>query len=420
LAQRKRDIIGLMSGTSADGIDAVLCAIRGRGLSMRPRVVAHVYKPYPRAMRDGLLAVAGGTSATAHELCRLNWAIGALQADAAEAVLHAADFRPADIACIGMHGQTIAHLPPGAMGRGGRRGGATSRRGPSRSRAAVGTWQIGEPTVVAHRLGIPVVSRFREADMAVGGQGAPLVPWTDYVLFHHARRSRVVLNLGGIANATFLAPGCDAEEIAACDIGPANMVIDALVARVTQGRQSFDRNGAMARRGTVHAPLLKHWLGHPHFKRRAPKSCGREEFGETFVETARRRFSSAVSPDDFIATATRLTAVSVGNEVRAFADSRLGRPGVDELIICGGGARNATLLAELRQHVPAQRITTIDEHGIAAEQKEALSFAMLAAAHLDGVPANVTSVTGAREAVVLGQWTPATPSRGVQPLRTRE
>ncbi|MEE8168919.1 MAG: anhydro-N-acetylmuramic acid kinase, partial [Phycisphaerae bacterium] len=201
-ATQSRIFVGLMSGTSADGVDAVACAIRGRGRTMRPRILAHVHRRYPPALRNQILAVAGGAAAGAADFCRLSWRLGRINALAAEHAVKAAGLMHSVVAAVGMHGQTICHRPP---------------RRRSGTIGDAGTWQIGEPTVVCERLGVPVAARFREADLAAGGQGAPLVPWTDDVLFRHARLNRVVQNLGGIANATWLPAGGTPDDVRAFD-----------------------------------------------------------------------------------------------------------------------------------------------------------------------------------------------------------
>jgi len=383
-----RFFMGLMSGTSADGVDAVVCSIFGRGERISAQVVRHFHQPFPAPLRRRILAAGGGQAMDSAEFCRLNWRLGTFFAGAAAAALRKSGFSPQRITAIGSHGQTISHLPPAAHSTG----------------KVAGTWQIGEPTVIAESLGVPVVARFREADMAAGGQGAPLVPWTDFVLLGHPRKSRVVQNIGGIANLTWLPAGGSAEDVRAFDTGPGNMVMDGLIRRLTRGRILFDRGGRIAARGRIIEPLLKSWLANPFFRICPPRSCGREQFGDAFVDEALRRTGRRTRPADLLATATMLTARSIAAgyqwlKPRGRAKAVL----IDEVILCGGGARNMTLRRMLDDLLPGVGQRTIDEFGIGDQQKEALSFAMLAAARIDGIPANLPAVTGARRRVLLGQ-----------------
>ncbi len=397
-----RMVLGLMSGTSCDGVDAVLVAIRGRGLAMRVRPLAHRYEPYPGPLRTRLLRVMCPARTSTQELAGLHADVGRFYAAAVrKAIDQWGATRGPDL--IGCHGQTICHLA-------GRRAGSA-------------TLQIGEAAFVAAAAGCPAVCDFRQADLAAGGQGAPLVPWTDLVLFGHPRVARAVQNIGGIANVTFLPAGAAPADVIAFDTGPGNMVIDELVRIVTRGRAAFDEDGRMAARGRVLQPVLARWLRHPYFLRRPPKSAGREEFGRGFVAKELPRLRAASDrPEDWLATATAFTAKSIAEAYRRFlpcAKSRRSsartrrdgrapdRPGtataVDEVLVGGGGAANATLLAMLAGELPGVGIRPMDRHGITARTKEAISFAMLAAACVDGVPANLPQVTGARYPAVLGK-----------------
>lgn len=383
-----RWFLGLMSGTSADGVDAVVARVTGRGTSMRAVIAAHASRSYPARLRHAVLAAAGGEPQGAAGFVRLNWELGGFFADTAQAAARQAGIVLRKLTAVGSHGQTICHVPPagGRLQRGSRR-------------AAHGTWQIAEPTVIAERLGVPVVARFREADMAAGGQGAPLVPWTDYVLLRDRRRTRIVQNIGGIANLTLLPAGGRERDVIAFDCGPGNMLIDGLAERLSRGKMKFDRGGAWAARGRVIEPLLREWLAHPYFKRRPPKSCGREEFGRPFADDCVRRFARRSKPADLIATATQLTARTIADAYQNLLPlSRL-----NEVILCGGGARNHTLRSILAAELPGVRLRRMEEFGIGDQQKEALSFALLAAARIDGIPANLPAVTGASRRVLLGQ-----------------
>ncbi len=370
-----------MSGTSADGIDAALVDVGPRGAKLR----AFAMYPYPAAVRKEVLALCAGP-ASVGRVCHANALLGELFA---EAVIRLADksgvsLRRIDL--IGSHGQTICHLP--VRRRAGRR-------------QIRSTLQIAEPSIIAERTGITTVADFRPRDMAAGGQGAPLVPFADYVLFADDRRSRVLCNIGGIANITYLPAGGEIADVLAFDTGPGNMVIDELVRRLTNGREQFDRNGRRARASRVHEELLDELLQHPFLRRRWPKTTGREDFGAAFTQRLERRGRALrISGNDLIATATAFTCRAISR-----ACERL--PGrVDELILCGGGSRNATLVEMLRQALAPARVRIMDELGLDADAKEAVSFAILAAETIRGRPGNVPSATGARRPVVLGKIVP--------------
>ena len=375
-----------MSGTSADGIDAVVAKLSGDGRRLRATVQAHRHTTFPPALRRRILhACLHGTVA---EICELNFLLGEKFAQAALAVIRKAGCRPREIAGIGSHGQTVHHLPNAAT--------------PS-------TLQIGEPAVIAERTGITTVADFRVRDMAVGGQGAPLVPYADWVLFTDSRRPRVVQNIGGIGNLTFLPARARLAEVQAFDTGPGNMLIDGAMAALTQGRQTFDRNGQWAARGKVSQALLAELMSHPFLKRRPPKTTGREEFGEHYLAgvlaSSRRQH---LSREDAVATITAFTAASIADAYRRFVLPRLGASDLRRLqiILGGGGACNATLRSMLAAELGVGEMLTHEDLGIANAAKEALAFAILADATLRGQPGNVPSATGARRGVVLGKIVP--------------
>ncbi len=405
---KSRIVIGLNSGTSADGVDAAACEIRGRGAAMRVRLLGFLHRAYTDALRKRLLAVMAPAQTRTEALCRLEVDVGDVFADAAEAVARKLRLRRVDL--IGSHGQTICHLPPlSSKERAGVR---------VRTPQSCGTFQIGDAAVIAARLRTPVVHHFRQADMTVGGQGAPLVPWTDFVLFGHSREDRIIQNIGGIANLTYLPARGRLEDVRAFDTGPGGMVIDGLVRRFTKGREQFDRGGARARRGRPHPAVIHHLLQHPFFYQMFPKSCGREQFGEAWLSEQLKRFARLpLSHNDWIATATFFTAFSIHMaylELSIAMDRSY--PPVDEIILCGGGDKNRTLVANLRRCVTLNgrfptKISVMEDHGIPSQAKESVSFAMLAAACVDRVPANLPQVTGARRRVVLGQICDTEPRR---------
>jgi anhydro-N-acetylmuramic acid kinase len=378
--------VGLMSGTSADGIDAVVVHLQGQGRGLRARLQAHVHVAFPAKFRQQVLRAClhGGVA----EICELNFALGERFAAAALAAIRRAGLRPGHLAAIGSHGQTLHHLP--------------HARHPS-------TLQIGEPCVIAERTGITTVADFRVRDMAAGGQGAPLVPYADWALFTHATRPRVVQNIGGIGNLTFLPPRAAITDVLAFDTGPGNMIMDAVVTQLTGGKLTYDRGGRLAARGRVSAALLAECLKHPFIRRRPPKTTGREEFGEPFVNgfltRARQR---KLSPNDIVATATAFTAETIADAYRRFVFPRLTAAELArvQIILGGGGAKNPTLRRLLAERVPHAELRTHEDFGIPDSAKEALAFAVLAHATLHGQPSNVIGSTGARRAVVLGKIVP--------------
>jgi anhydro-N-acetylmuramic acid kinase len=379
------NVIGLMSGTSGDGVDAALVTIRGRGGALRVAPLAFATYPYPAALRARLLVAS--LRGTVAEICHLNAVLGELFAKAALRVIAAARLRPGDVALIGSHGQTLHHLPQAVREPG---------VGPIRS-----TLQIGEPAVIAERTGITTVAQFRPRDLAAGGQGAPLAPYAHHLLFRDARRSRLIVNLGGISNVTYLPASRGGEALLAFDTGPGNMVLDGLVQRLTKGRRTMDRGGRLAAAGKVDPQLLAELLAHPFLRRRPPKSTGREEFGEPVLARVlragqRRRLPGA----DLLATCTLFTALAVAGGCRWL-------PGpVDEVIVGGGGVRNRTLMAQLATVFDPTPVRTFDEAGWDSKAFEAIAFAVLAYQTLHGETANVPAATGARRPVVLGAIIP--------------
>jgi len=382
LARRKL-YVGLMSGTSADGIDAVVAELSGNGLDLRASLLAHVYRKFPPEFRRRVLAAS--LHGTVAELCELNFILGEKFAEAVLFAIGRAQLKPSQITAIGSHGQTVHHLP--------------NAKTPS-------TLQIGEPCVIAERTGITTVADFRVRDMAAGGQGAPLVPFADWVLFTDPVRPRIVQNIGGIGNLTFLPPRAKLTDVIAFDTGPGNMIIDATVAALSKGKLTYDRDGRWAARGKVSEKLLAHCLAHPFLGRRPPRTTGREEFGETFLKKflskARRLRLPAA---DIVATATDFTAASIADAYRRFILPRL-KPSQFagmQIILGGGGVRNATLVRMLQDRAGFGTVCGHEDFGIDSSAKEPMAFAILAHETLGRRPGNVPSATGARRAVVLGK-----------------
>jgi anhydro-N-acetylmuramic acid kinase len=369
-----------MSGTSLDGIDVAMVDIQGR----RFETLAFRTMPYPEAVRAALLGVSNANTHTA-TIARLNFLLGELYARAVRETCRRARIPLASVELIGCHGQTIFHEGEAVEFLGQR---------------VASTLQIGEAAVIAERTGIPVASDFRPRDVAAGGRGAPLVPFVDYLLYRHRRLGRVALNIGGIANLTAIPAGGGPEQVIAFDTGPGNMVIDQLVAAWTGGKQKFDRGGRMARRGRIDVRLLDELLDDAYYRKRPPKSAGREQYGREFVE---RLLGKGLRWEDLIATATALTAAAVAEGIERFVWPRMK---VDELIVSGGGAHNAQMMAHLIAFLPNVAIMTSADLGVDIDGKEAIAFAVLAHETWRRRPANLPSATGARRAVVLGKITP--------------
>jgi anhydro-N-acetylmuramic acid kinase len=382
-------VVGLISGTSADGIDAALVRIRGNATAVLPhadrlKLEAFATFSYPAVLREQLLSASLTGAGSVDLICRLNVAVGECFAKAALAIIEQAGRKPEEIDLIGSHGQTVHHLPFAE---------------PLAGVPTAGTLQIGEPSLIAKRTGIITVADFRPADMALGGQGAPLVPFLDYMAFHSAQISRGVLNIGGIANLTILKKGGTLGEVIAFDTGPGNMVIDALAQKYFG--KPFDEGGALAAQGKVSEALLAELLRHSYFAKAIPKSTGREEFGGTYVEQlVRRAIALHVSPHDTLATAAALTVETILSGARLL-ENKHGR--MDELVVSGGGTHNRTLMAMLRDRVAPAKVTTTDDYGLPGDAKEAVLFAVLANETVCGHAGNVPSVTGARTATVLGK-----------------
>lgn len=380
-------VAGVMSGTSADGVDVALVRIRPRDgeLNLDIKLLAHCSFPFSASLRRAVLASMNASTISTAELARLNWRLGIAYAEAVRATL---EMHKVKLDLIGCHGQTIYH-----QGKASRYVG----------RDFACTWQIGEMAMLARDSGVPVVSNFRPADMAVSGQGAPLVPLLDYVLFRHAKRGRVLQNLGGIGNLTVLPPGCDLSEILAFDTGPANMVIDGAT-QALFGKQ-FDRGGSIAARGRALEPVVESLLRDVFFTAVPPKSAGREQFGAAFVEKFIARCERAGGrPEDVVATATALTARSIGLAYTRFVKQRMGAADVD-MIVSGGGSQNATLLSMLGEILGPYkcRIATSDDFGMPSQAKEAVAFALLAWQTWHHRAGNVPAATGAVKPALLGQ-----------------
>jgi anhydro-N-acetylmuramic acid kinase len=379
---RPRLIVGVLSGTSADAVSACLVRVTERSGRLNVKELAFLQRPYPAGMREFILRNSLPGSSSVDILTRLNAAIGEFFGETVVRLARRARVPLAAIDLIGSHGQTVHHVP---------------NAGPLFGVRSRGTLQIGDPSFIAQRTGTVTVGDFRTADMAVGGQGAPLVPYLDATLFASPSRSRLLLNLGGIANFTIVPAGHTLRHVRAFDTGPANMVIDALAERLLKSR--FDRDGRTARRGHVIPSLLTWMMSHRYLSQKPPKSTGREMFGAMFVGELIRRGRHA-STADLLATATEFTARSIVQQYRRFI-----RPSVrcDEVLVSGGGAHNRFLMDRIREQFAPILVRATSAVGFSIDAKEAILFALLARAAVLGRPANLPSVTGATRPVILGK-----------------
>jgi anhydro-N-acetylmuramic acid kinase len=392
-------VIGLISGTSTDGIDAALVQISGLGLEAKLRLIEYESYPYPPQLRKRLLEVA--RNGRVDEICHLNFYLGELFARAAIKVAAKAGVPKTEIDLIGSHGQTIHHLPDG------------KREKNLRIRS---TLQIAEPSVIAERTGITTVADFRPRDIAAGGHGAPLTPYLHWILFHHPERPRLVVNIGGISNVTYLPAKNESSKVLAFDTGPGNMLMDGMMEQ-RSGRYRMDRNGATAGRGKVSDALLKRLMRHPFVRRAPPKTTGREVFGQHFVhEITRSAKRLDLQFQDLLATATAFTAQSIAFNCRRFILNKSGLPAgrarrggradLAEVIVGGGGTKNATLMTMLKEALAPVPVLTFEAFKLDSKAIEAMAFALLAYEAILGTPNNLPTATGARHSAVMGKIVP--------------
>lgn len=382
-------VIGLISGTSVDGIDSVIASIQGSGYDLQVQVLGGQTWPYPAAMRQQALAVGAGEPISMAALAELDEAIARQFAQAAQALI--AQHGPVDL--IGSHGQTVFHRPRDRAAR-------------SPHPALAYSVQLGRGDLIAALTQVPTVSNFRQADIAAGGEGAPLVPPVDLALLSHPTRTRCVQNIGGIGNVALLPawprPRTGAPpKVIGWDTGPGNSLIDLAVEQFSAGQQHYDRDGAWAAQGTPCEALVNRWLTHPYFAQLPPKSTGRELFGSDFVQQCLLAAADySLAPADVLASLTEFTARSIAHSYQTFLPVLPA-----EVLLCGGGSFNAYLVARLQQHLPEVAIQSTTAVGVPADLKEALAFAVLGYWRDQEFPGNLPSVTGAQRAVVLGQLT---------------
>ena len=422
LKKDKKHIIGLMSGTSVDGIDAAIVEITGHGLETEVDLLAFETFPFPSGVPQRILALCQPDTGRVDDICEMNFYIGHLFAAAVKHILEKSGMRANDIDLIGSHGQTIHHLPKDpnidsnantirktrSLERSGKRAYGKGHELPNlphrtaRKIKNPSTLQIGEPAVIAHETGIPTIADFRVADMAAGGQGAPLVSYPDYLLFHNRLKTVGLLNIGGIANLTVLPANGTFDSVCAADTGPGNMCIDAVIAEITEGAEKYDKAGKRASQGTPHQPLINEWLKQPFFHLPPPKTTGREMFGYTYamqcLEACRKH---ELSDNDCIATLTELTAQTITGYISKFVAEQ---NHIDILYVSGGGVHNQTIMRRLGELLSDTAVEPVDNSGISADAKEAIAFAILANETLHGNPGNLPSATGASVRKVLGKF----------------
>lgn len=370
-------VIGMMSGTSTDGIDAVVVRFDHADNAKQFTILKHVNIRFEAAQRQEILACVRADTGTVDRICALNFDLGETYANAALHAMREAGLEPSQIDLIANHGQTVWHIPHHS------------------------TLQIGSPAVIAERTGVTTISNFRARDIAAGGHGAPMVAYVDQLLFAHSKLNRGLQNIGGIANVTYL-PALHPEKSFAFDSGPGNVLIDDAVRRATNGEMEFDADGKIAARGRVNEHLLDELMTHPFLRQAPPKTTGREIFGTPFGEKIwNDAIARGIPSDDWIATLTMFTAKSIADAYENFLPTI-----PDEIIVSGGGAKNSTLLNMLQAQLQNSRVRRIDEFGIPSDAKEALAFAILAYETWHGRVSNLTAATGARHPVIQGDITP--------------
>lgn len=382
--KRSKLVIGLMGGTSADGVDAALVRITGWGLDTRVEQLAYVSIPFSDGVRARILDIAGGGFGGSRELGRMNALLGELYLDACEEVCRRAGVALSDIDLIGSHGQTVYHQPA---------------REDYLGREIAATYQIGDVSVLCERIGAPAVSDFRVRDMAAGGQGAPLVPYTEYLLYRRENEDVALQNIGGMGNITFLPKGGALSELIAFDTGPGNVLIDAVVGRMSGGALRFDEGGRLAAAHPVSGPLLAWLMEDEYLRLPPPKTTGREKYDRAFVEALYRRAGAlSLSEGEVLATVTRYTAETIAYAVRHHL------PRLPSILVAGGGGSyNHTLLAHLRELLPGLRVAVNEDLGLDGDAKEAVAFAILANEAVHGICNSAPAATGAAHPVVMGK-----------------
>lgn len=371
--------VGLMSGTSLDGIDAALVEINGTGLDTAVSLKEFLTYSFAEETIDRIKENLSNQTSSVEKICSLNFELGYLFAEAAKEVCRKADFPIENLDFVASHGQTLYHLPS-----------------PKETQVA-STFQIGESAIICEETKTTVVSDFRTRDTALKGQGAPIVPYSEFVLYQDSQRTRLLQNIGGIGNVTVIRANTALEDVVAFDTGPGNMIINALCEHFYE--EKFDKDGEYAKNGQVNKELLDEMMSHPYIAKPYPKTTGREEFGNEYTENLLARWTEQIEPDDFIATATLFTAQSIAANVTSFIDDRT------DLIVGGGGSYNKSLMAMIQKLLPTVHVKTQEEIGFSSEAKEAIAMTVLANQTLHHLPSSAPSATGAVKAALLGKIT---------------
>jgi len=380
-------VIGLMSGTSLDGIDAALVEIHGEGMDSQVDLLLFRTFPYPSDLMRRIKEAS--VKGTVDEICHLNFFLGELLAQAALSLMEEACIEAGEVDLIGSHGQTLYHIPEPI---------------PEGDMSIMSTLQVGEPSVIAQRTGITTVAEFRPRDMAAGGQGAPLAPYFHYIFFKHSKRDIIIQNIGGISNLTFIPHSGYLDDVIAFDTGPGTSLIDGAMVRLTNGEKTYDEGGRWAFHGRVREDLLDQWMKEPFISKPPPKSTGRETFGERYLdEIFQRAKSEGMEGEDIMATLTEFTVRSIAYNYEAFLFSD---HSISEVVLSGGGARNLFILKSLKEKFPGLKISTFNDYGFPEKAVEAVAFAFLAKETLEGRMNNLPNVTGAKEGVILGKIVP--------------
>lgn len=379
-----RLVVGLMSGTSADGVDAALCRIRGHGVQSEIQQLCFVFQPFAPEVREEILRLASGKSACAADFCKINFLLGELYVQAVEELCSRAGIGGDEIDLIGSHGQTFWHIPQQETYLG---------------HSFRSTFQLGECAVLAQRFGCPVIGDFRVRDVAAGGLGAPLVPYSEFLIYRSKTQCVALQNIGGIGNITCLPPDCSLEDVFAFDTGPGNMVMDAVFTELTGGKKTYDEGGTFAAGGVVHPGLLSRLMEDPYLSRKPPKTTGREYYGPAYVaKIMKYAREHCIAHADLMATVTAFTAETICYSVEHYFPVP-----PDRLIIGGGGSMNKTLVQDIARALPGCEVMTNEALGYDSNAKEAVAFAVLANEALFAGNNNVPSVTGARNPVVMGK-----------------
>lgn len=384
-----KNVIGLVSGTSADGVDAAIVNIKGFGLNSKVKLVDFQTFPYSDKIKKEILKASSPDTSRVDQICSLNFLLGKVFAEAALKIINKSNLKRKDIALIGSHGQTIYHIPHQCS--------KENTKIPS-------TLQIGEPSIIAEMTGITTVSDFRPRDIAAGGMGAPLTPYVHYLLFRNKRETRAVHNIGGISNITVIPDNNDIDKVIAFDTGPGNMAIDGIISKLTGNHKKYDEMGVGASKGKINRRLLDTLMNHSYISKPPPKSTGREEFGNSFIDKILKIAKKYnISDNDLVSTVTAFTSESIILNYKLFV---LPRFDLSRIIIGGGGVKNLTLLSWLKNGLSPLPIHTMEDYNYSSDALEAMAFGILANETISGVPNNLPLVTGAKKKIVLGKIIP--------------